>query len=316
MSNLARRVVVAVVGIPVIILLCMAGGFFFFAFVAIISSLALYEFYTLTESKGARPHIVPGLLTGLLVVGAFVYRRASLLIVDLLDQQGIAIPAPSGTQFFLIILLLAVVVTLILELFRDRGSAIVNLSTTVFGWMYVSLFFGALVGLREAFNPGDFPVSRYFQVVGPSVPEGIRSTIDWWGGATVVAVLFSIWVCDSTAYFVGRAFGKHPLFGRVSPKKTWEGALAGFVGAVVAFTAARCVALPYLSVFDAIVCGVIIGAFGQLGDLVESLLKRSAGVKDSSGLIPGHGGVLDRFDSLLFVSPLLFLYFEFIVFFV
>jgi phosphatidate cytidylyltransferase len=314
MSNLARRVVVAVVGIPVIILLCMAGGFAFFAFVALLSALALYEFYSLAESKGARPQILPGILIGFLIVGAFVFRRASFLIIELLESQGISLPVPSATQFFLILILLALVLTLIVELFRDRGSAIVNLSTTVFGWMYISVFFGALVGLREVFNPGDFPVARHFEVFGPSVPEGIRDTIDWWGGATVIAVLVSIWVCDSAAYFVGRAFGRHPLFKRVSPNKTWEGAIAGFVGAIAAFTAARFIALPYLSVSHAIVCGGIIGLFGQLGDLVESLLKRSAGAKDSSGLIPGHGGVLDRFDSLLFVSPLLFLYFEFIVF--
>ena len=130
----------------------------------------------------------------------------------------------------------------------------------------------------------------------------------------MVSVFASVWVCDSAAYFVGRALGKHPLFKRVSPNKTWEGAIGGFVGAVAVFTVARFIALPYLSVVQAIVCGALIGLFGQVGDLVESLLKRSAGVKDSSALIPGHGGVLDRFDSLMFVAPLLFFYLEFIVF--
>jgi len=314
MSNLARRLIVAVVGIPVIILLCVVGGFGFYAFVALLSTVALYEFYVLAEGKGARPQILPGILVGFLIASAFVYRRASLLVLEALDSRGIAVPVPSLTQFLLILLLLSVVVTLVVELFRDRGSAIVNLSATVFGWLYISMFFGALIGLREIFNPEDFPVARHFEVLGPSVPEDIRDTIDRWGGWTLLSVFASIWLCDSAAYFAGRALGRHPLLKRVSPNKTWEGAIAGFLAAIAGFTALRFIALPYLSVFHAIVCGGIIGLFGQLGDLVESLIKRSAGVKDSSALIPGHGGVLDRFDSLLFVSPLLFLYFEFVVF--
>ena len=82
----------------------------------------------------------------------------------------------------------------------------------------------------------------------------------------------------------------------------------------MAFVAAREFALPYMTMTSAIVCGSIVGVFGQLGDMVESLLKRDAGVKDSSGLIPGHGGVMDRFDSLILVSPVIFLYLDFIVF--
>jgi phosphatidate cytidylyltransferase len=142
----------------------------------------------------------------------------------------------------------------------------------------------------------------------------VEQTIYRWGGLTIIAIFASIWICDSAAYFAGRAIGRHKLFERVSPKKTWEGAIAGFVGAVLAFVAAKALVLPYLSFSSAIICGAIIGSFGQLGDLVESLMKRDAGVKDSSALIPGHGGIFDRFDSLLFVSPLLYFYLDFIVF--
>ncbi|KXK56872.1 MAG: phosphatidate cytidylyltransferase [Chlorobi bacterium OLB7] len=124
----------------------------------------------------------------------------------------------------------------------------------------------------------------------------------------IMAILVSIWTCDSFAYYGGRLFGKHKLFERVSPKKTWEGAISGAFGAVGAMLAMRALALPFLTVTDAIVMGLICGIFGQLGDLAESHLKRDAGVKDSSQLIPGHGGILDRFDSLLFVSPMIYLY--------
>ncbi|MEP7219062.1 MAG: phosphatidate cytidylyltransferase, partial [Bacteroidota bacterium] len=123
----------------------------------------------------------------------------------------------------------------------------------------------------------------------------------------------AIWTCDSFAYYAGRSFGKHKLFERVSPKKTWEGAVAGAIGGVAAMIGMQQWFLPYLTVGDAVVIGFIAGVFGQLGDLAESHMKRDAGVKDSSQIIPGHGGIFDRFDSLLFVAPLVYIYLNFIV---
>jgi phosphatidate cytidylyltransferase len=185
---------------------------------------------------------------------------------------------------------------------------------TVFGALYVSFFFGTLVGIRELFIPEDFPVYLHFPVTGVDTPPAIVETIYGWGGYTVIVIFAAIWACDSAAYFAGVGFGRHKLFERVSPKKTWEGAIAGCVAAVVAFLAGKFLALPYLTAGQAVLCGGLVGVFGQLGDLVESLLKRDAGVKDSSSLIPGHGGVLDRFDSLMYVSPILYFYLDFVVF--
>jgi phosphatidate cytidylyltransferase len=201
----------------------------------------------------------------------------------------------------------------LIELFRNKPGPLRNASVTVFGACYVGLFLGSLVGVRELFIPGDFPVAAFFGVYGPSVPDDITATLHRWGGNTVIALFVSIWVCDSAAYFAGRAFGRHKLFERVSPNKTWEGWFAGLVFAIGTFLVAREVALPYLTFTGALVCGAIVGIVGQLGDLVESLLKRDAGIKDSSSLIPGHGGVLDRFDSVMMVSPLVFLYLDFVV---
>jgi phosphatidate cytidylyltransferase len=121
-------------------------------------------------------------------------------------------------------------------------------------------------------------------------------------------ILFSVWISDSAAYFIGKSFGKHKLAPRVSPKKTWEGAVAGFVGGAGGFLLLSLFFLSSLPIMDSIVIGVIIGTVGQIGDLAESQLKRDAGVKDSSALIPGHGGILDRFDSLLFIMPVVALY--------
>lgn len=314
MSNLTVRVLVALVGIPLILLLVLAGGFYFFAFVAVVSGLALHEFYMLARAKGTRPQVWLGLLFGLLVNAVFIHGRIQQSVIGALTRQGISLPWPSMAQAFLILFLLFVPLLLVVELFRNKGSAIANSAATLFGVSYVSVFLGSIVGIRELFVPADFPVYAHFQVLGPGVPDSVSATIDRWGAYTVLSIFASIWLCDSAAYFAGRAFGKHKLFERVSPKKTWEGAVAGLLFAVGGFLGAKFLVLPYLTVGSAVLCGLIVGVVGQIGDLAESLLKRDAGVKDSSTLIPGHGGVLDRFDSLMFVSPLIFVYLDFIVF--
>ncbi len=314
MSNLTTRVLVALVGIPLILLLVMAGGFYFFAFLAIVAMLALHEFYVLARAKGALPQVGLGMVFGFLVTLVFIHDRLSRLALGVLQAWGISVAWPTMAQLFLILFLLFVPLLLLVELFRNKGSALLNLSTTLLGVGYVTLGLGSFVGIRELFIPADFPVYLHFQVPGSAVPDDVAATVYRWGGYTVISIFASIWLCDSAAYFAGRAFGRHKLFPRVSPNKTWEGAVAGVVFAVAGFVAARALVLPYLALHSAVVCGLIVGIFGQLGDLAESLLKRDAGVKDSSSLIPGHGGVLDRFDSLMFVAPLVFFYLDFVVF--
>lgn len=177
---------------------------------------------------------------------------------------------------------------LIIELFRNYGSAILNISTTLLGIFYFGLFGSTLVGIREFY---------------PNI-DGLYNN----GGYLIISIFASIWICDSAAFFGGTALGKHKLFPRVSPKKSWEGAVFGFVFAILAMILAKYLVLDFLLLKDSIAIGFITGTFGQIGDLAESLLKRDAGVKDSSGLIPGHGGIFDRFDSLLFSAPLIYLY--------
>jgi phosphatidate cytidylyltransferase len=134
----------------------------------------------------------------------------------------------------------------------------------------------------------------------------------------ICVVLGSIWACDSLAYYGGKFFGKHKLFERVSPKKTWEGAVAGFIGGITGVLLVRYLFIQagetfYLDVLQVSIIGALGGSLGQLGDLAESWLKRDAGVKDSSSIIPGHGGVLDRFDSLLFVAPATYVYVKYFI---
>jgi len=296
MSNLAVRVLVAAIGIPIIVILTMTGGPWFAGFVAIVASVGLHEYYRLGIAKGASPQVATGIVFGLCVVLAFF-----LCGTTTSGGRMTALAAVAG----LMIVFLPII--LLVELFRDKAGAMANVAVTVMGVGYVSIFLGTLIGVREMFLPGQFPSARYFFPGGPMASSDINLTVYRWGGYTVLTVFTAIWICDSAAYFAGRAWGKHKLFPRVSPNKSWEGAIAGFLGAIVAFLIARAIVLPYMSVSIALVCGMIVGVFGQLGDLVESLLKRDAGVKDSSSLIPGHGGVLDRFDSIMFVSPMIFI---------
>jgi phosphatidate cytidylyltransferase len=183
--------------------------------------------------------------------------------------------------------ILAVVMFLyVLEIWRNQGSQFMNLGATLVGLLYVNLSFGALLRLRlsDAVNAGS-------------------------GQALVLLMLLCVWAADIFAYFGGRGFGgkfiKKKLFARISPKKTWEGYLFGIAGSA----SAAWLCSTYISGCPdgrAVAAGLLIGAVAPAGDLLESMFKRDAGVKDSSGVIPGHGGVLDRFDTVMFVSPLLY----------
>ncbi|MDQ7849553.1 MAG: phosphatidate cytidylyltransferase [Armatimonadota bacterium] len=156
-----------------------------------------------------------------------------------------------------------------------RPQAAANAGITLLGPVYLSLF-AALDLLRR-------------------LPGGLAWTL---------LVVVSVWVADSAAYFGGRALGRHPLAPAISPAKTWEGAASGELGGVAA--ALVTAALAGLPLITAAAVGALAGTVGLLGDLAESALKRAAGLKDSGALLPGHGGVLDRFDAMLFVAPVVY----------
>jgi len=266
MSNTATRIIVSVISIPVILLASYLGKLYFAAFVLAIALMAFHEFSSMSAKKNISVNIPLGILFVLILVLNFYFRYLPNILLT------IAIP-------FLILLF---------ELFRNKGSVILNVGTTLLGIFYIGMFAGTFVGIREMFIGSN---ELYTQ-----------------SGFLVISLFVSIWICDSAAFFIGTAIGKHKLFPRVSPNKSWEGAIAGFLFAVAAMVAAKYIVLNFVTIEEAISIGIIVGIIGQLGDLVESLVKRDADVKDSSAIIPGHGGIFDRFDSLLFTAPAVYLY--------
>jgi phosphatidate cytidylyltransferase len=268
-GNTTKRVLVSLIGIPVILALCYLGSVYFFTFVLAIALISFYEYSLIVKAKGAHTNIWLGFLG---------------IIFLLVNQVGHVF----HTYPFLVILLLLL---LSVELFRNNGSVIFNIGSTLLGIFYIGLFAGSLLGIREFY---------------PSIGDLYTR-----GGCLIISMFVGIWVCDSAAFFGGSALGKHKLFPRVSPNKSWEGAVFGFLFAVISIILLKPVILNFLSWTNIIVLGIIIGTVGQIGDLVESLIKRDAGVKDSSGLIPGHGGIFDRFDSILFTAPVILLYLKY-----
>ncbi len=193
----------------------------------------------------------------------------SLLIIPLYLQRFDLL------LFFLISTLLLLAFMYLFKL-GPLDQLIFRLGWQVMGLIYLPLLLGHLVLLRQ-------------------LPDGRG----W-----VFLVLFAVMACDSLAYFVGSSFGKHKLYPAVSPKKSIEGGLGGLVGSCLGVWLAKVLFLPALGAEHVILVGLLIGVIGQVGDLFESLLKRACGVKDSGGIFPGHGGILDRLDSLLFAFPL------------
>jgi phosphatidate cytidylyltransferase len=314
-SNLLARVLVAVIAIPFILYASEVGGVLFFLFVTAVSILALREFLLMAGKKGVRPQTVAPMIAVICIDLSFFREHLQLFILPHMTQSAAGFELFSTLQLLFIAFSSFVVVVLTVELFRDKGSAMANAGYSFLGVMYIGLCGGTFIGIRELYGT-EFPhwlLQRYLGSATGMSDAIIRMLTYQWGGRTIISIFASIWMCDTSAYFGGKAMGKHKLFLRVSPNKTWEGAVWGFLAAIGTMIVARQIFLPYLELHQAIVIGGIIGVFGQVGDLVESLMKRDAGVKDSSGIIPGHGGVFDRFDSLLFVSPIIYLYIGFVV---
>ncbi|MFC1917729.1 phosphatidate cytidylyltransferase [Chloroflexota bacterium] len=228
---------------------------------------------------------------GMVAVYEF-YRMAGTIKVIPLTTIGIIgtlliIISPHCSYAYTLPLLLAsvIILSLILLIFqRQKEGAFQNWAWTIGGVLYVGWLLSFLVLLRL---------------------DGGRNWLFF--------AMFVTFASDTVAFFIGSTMGKHHLAPVVSPKKTWEGAIGGIFGAVIIallFTIPSPLQLP-LSVTQAILLGLLVSVFGQFGDLVESVLKRNAGVKESGNLMPGHGGLLDRMDSVVFAGVVVYCFFLF-----
>ena len=263
---------------PVIYLIGWAPEWLLLAVVIVAVELCLYEFFKLCQNAGFKPLSALGYLAGaaLCVVRAMEAGRAELDSVVLL------------VAFLLITLSVA------LWMARDLNAYLGAIATTIFGVLYIGLALSCLLPLR-------------FSRLGAD-SLGLAATAGATAGRNVMLLLFLvIWADDTFAYLVGHTMGRRLLFPSISPKKTLEGSVAGLVGSLlVAWGFAR-LFWQTASLKKVILLGGLVALFGQIGDLAESAMKRGANLKDSGSALPGHGGLLDRVDSLLFGAPVLWL---------
>lgn len=187
--------------------------------------------------------------------------------------------------YFLTLFILSFPLLAFFELYRKKKKPFENIGVTIIGWFYISL-----------------PMVLLSDLMWDAFEE------KWSNFLPVLSLFILVWTSDTFAYLVGKSIGKRKLFERISPNKSWEGFIGGVFFAIVAGGIIAYVSNE--SILNYALLGAIIGVFGTIGDLIESMLKRSLKIKDSGKLIPGHGGILDRIDAVLFVIPLVYLFFS------
>jgi phosphatidate cytidylyltransferase len=256
------------------------GGFWLHPYSFFFTGLVLlagtqYEYYLLIRNTGARPQMVAGMITGILL-----YTFSTLAASDIIGIKWLLMTVP------------VISVLMILELYRKQERPFDSLAHTFFSLLYTAVPFSM------------FPFSAFSH-------SGMGSILDHNGivfsPGIVIGFFLLLWANDTGAYLVGVSIGKHRLMERISPKKSWE----GFFGGLFISMAAAWLLSGWLGVVDKMgwmVIAGIVAVAGTYGDLAESMLKRSLGVKDSGAIMPGHGGFLDRFDSAVIAFPLVYLY--------
>lgn len=262
------------------IVIFILGGFWLHPVSFFITGLLLligaqYEYYQVIKNAGIRPQIITGIITS-----------CSLYILSTLIAAGLL-----GNEYFLILIPLALII-MIIELYREQEKPFDSLAHTFFAVIYIAVPFSM------------FPFSAFSRT-------GLNSLLAHPGiifsPAIVVGFLLLLWANDTGAYLAGVAIGKHRLMERISPKKSWEGF---FGGMIITVLAAWLISgwLGIVSTAEWVIIALIISVTGTYGDLIESMLKRSMGVKDTGSILPGHGGFLDRFDSAIISFPIVYLF--------
>jgi len=281
-----KRVLTALVLIPVVVAIVLFTSTAVVAIAtAIITVLALWEYFALGDAIGHRAYRLWTTFCALLIIYVQwmgVPFKTANQMVNVVLFGGDHFPRHEAPRSFLVLFVFVLGLTaLTLWTKRPLVEALPSAGISSSALLLVAL-------------PLSFAVRLHGLGVGPN------------GARLLLFALVITWTADTIAYFVGRAIGKHPLAPHISPKKTWEGSIGSMIGSLLvayAFSFWITILLPHLLIMAAI--GNIAG---QMGDLLESAYKRSAGVKDSGGLLPGHGGILDRIDALILCIPVIWYY--------
>jgi phosphatidate cytidylyltransferase len=266
----------AIVALPLLILLIIKGSAFLFScFIALVSMIGLTEFYRMALPERR----IAGTL-------AAVFGGCFSLLLARPDLAGFTFACNDRLSFpiFMIALFFLASGSTLLFSIKDIRNSAAEIALIGMGFTYVPLLLTHLAWLR-------------------ALPNGMQ----W-----VFLLLVIVMAGDTFAYYVGCNFGRRKLYPIVSPNKSVEGALGGLVGSICGALLAKATFFPALALHDCFATALLMGPLGQIGDLFESMLKRSFGVKDSGVIIPGHGGILDRLDSILFAAPAAFYYAYFI----
>lgn len=267
------RLITAAVALPILIASIVYPPLWpLFVLLAVAAILvALYEFWFLSKRVGAKPDVVVGYASTAALLVSFFYNAPDLILV--------IVPA-------------LVIAALAAEMLRGGPfeKMILSVGSTVLGVLYVAMLGGFLIAVRTGFAA---PAPGY--------------TTSYSVSTHLLSFFFLVLMgSDTGAYYTGRAFGRHKLAPKISPGKTWEGAVGGMLASLLMAALAHYWFFPELSLRAALPLAAVLNVLGVVGDLTESALKRGANAKDAANILPGHGGFLDRLDSLLFNAPVIY----------
>ncbi len=270
--NLLLRVVMAVVFVPLFLLISYSGGILFFLYVELLILLGTAEFFRMLESGGHR-----------------TYRRTGTLFAMGLCAFFFYAPGEAGDLSIFLLFCLLLVLLMRWLFSGDERATLEGVGISLLGVVYVGVLFSHQILIREiASITGGSEISGWYYLLFPYL---------------------IVWTSDTSAYFVGKFFGKRRLAPVISPGKTVEGAVGGIAGSMAVALVYQSFVPEYIAFRDALILGLLVAIVCQLGDIIESRMKRETGVKDSSSFIPGHGGVLDRYDGILVSVPVAYYYF-------
>lgn len=268
MKNFIIRTLTGAIYVIVVLVGILSGKFISSALFLLVLIFTLNEFYRLCKNGEIKPQVIPGITISVLIY----------TILFLVNHHFI------GNKILLAIIPMLILIPII-EIVRNKSNPVQNIAFTILGIVYVAIPF-------SVFNSILIP---YFNRPELYTPE------------LLIGLMIIIWSSDSGAYIFGRLLGKHKLIERISPNKTWEGAIGGTILSIL-------ISILYFHFFKSFnIAQVVLISFftivaGTYGDLAESMIKRNFNVKDSGKVLPGHGGLLDRFDSMLFAAPVYFVF--------